>query len=63
MVCANCKQEAVKNNALGKDFFYCRNCKIEVSKVDGSLLLSDEELDEIQKMVDDVWRVMSKVSL
>lgn len=30
MICHVCKKDAVRNEVLGKEFFYCRACKIEV---------------------------------
>jgi ribosomal protein L37AE/L43A len=30
--CRKCGTEAVKSSALGKEFWYCRNCKVEVEE-------------------------------
>jgi len=30
MTCNKCKTDGVKNTVLGKDFYYCRTCKIEI---------------------------------
>lgn len=31
MICATCNQDAIENTALGKSFWYCRGCKVEVT--------------------------------
>jgi hypothetical protein len=31
MICTTCKNEGVENEALGKKFYYCRACKVEIT--------------------------------
>lgn len=35
MICKVCYNKAVKNQALGKEFYYCRTCKEEVTEEKG----------------------------
>lgn len=30
MICNRCNQEGVRNQVLGKEFYYCRTCKDEI---------------------------------
>jgi hypothetical protein len=63
MTCSKCSTEAIKNTALGKDFFYCRQCKEEVIETEirmssyGQLVYPTE--DSFQKQIDDIFRAMT----
>ncbi len=59
MICTVCNTKAIKNVALNKEFYYCQTCKVEVTKLDGTLSLSEQEMDDLQKQVADLWRAMS----
>lgn len=37
MICQKCNNKGILNTVLGKDFFYCRNCKDEISNTEESL--------------------------
>lgn len=58
MICKKCNTEGVKNQAMGKEFYYCRNCKEEImleevipydfTAVDNpNFVLSQEEIDKL----------------
>ncbi len=72
MTCTKCQIPAIKNSALGKDFWVCTKCKEEVFERELSVLkmlnsdtldltgnLTPEALEEIQKRMDDAWRSMT----
>ena len=70
MNCTKCNTPAVKNSALGKDFWVCQQCKHEILPVEATVhtsnipssvinTLSEQEMYDLQKAVDDIWRSMS----
>lgn len=52
MICRNCKNPGIRNEVLGKEFYYCRTCKEEIT-----LELKEEEMSQemLDKLFDD-WQ-------
>jgi hypothetical protein len=47
MICNQCKNEGVENQALGKTFYYCRTCKIEIFLEPVVRTDAQEEVDKL----------------
>jgi len=61
MKCTTCSNEAIINQALGKSFYYCRTCKVEVvtkrHELEGSIDLGEltpEEQQEFEEWLDSI---------
>lgn len=59
-VCPKCNGEAVWNQALGKDFWYCRTCKEEISPHAPNKREDKKKKDEQE---DDTWPYFTMASL
>lgn len=60
MICSKCKSDGVKNQALGKDFYYCRTCKEEI-EMEG--IIGDDYLEMTQMTqaeVDDLFEQLTR---
>lgn len=52
MVCSKCNSNGTLNHANGKEFYYCKNCKIEIVLEENPTAekdadLTQQEIDEI----------------
>ena len=68
MVCKQCGSDAIKNTALGKSFYYCRTCKIEIDpemlvikSFDSTKHLKDMTPEELENILKD-FRIPSVTS-
>lgn len=49
MICGECLHDGTENEALGKKFWYCRNCKKEIQEDWGVFL--EEEFNKVEPFI------------
>lgn len=55
MICKTCKESGIVNKANGKEFYFCKKCRIEITLEDSMSVKGAEEEELSQKEIDDLY--------